>query len=131
LFESFKKWWRSEPDIADNYHGPHTGQVPGDWVVLPFRVAEACRISLYTIGSHPEMPRHLAWWIAQWMAGYNTSVAKYFELNYGPDIFPVLQKITASVVSDSEKFYEEQFEDSLRESFDRWEQQLGDDGSPG
>lgn len=132
MFERFKKWWRSDsPDPPPQ--GPLEQLQANDWVVVPYRVAEACRMSIYTIGSHPELPDALRLWIAQWLAGYNGSLAMWFQTNYGPSIFPVLAEITDGVRDISEKVYAEEYAQTVNADFDRWSQELqapeeGEDG---
>jgi hypothetical protein len=132
VFEALKRWWKSEESVDDGARGPLPDDFPGDWVVLPYRIAEACRISMYTVGSHPELPAELSWWIGQWLEQYNASLARYFSEVYGPDIFPVLERITASVKEVSEKFYTEEFNEELHKSFKAWEEELNGrgDGNP-
>ena len=67
-----------------------------DWVVMPYRIAEACRLSLFTLGSHPDIPENVRWWIAQWLQGYNMALAFYFNDTYGEDIFPTLEEAEAA-----------------------------------
>lgn len=120
----FKRWLRGEPLTP-----PHQGPIgePMDWVVMPYRVAEAARISLYTIASHPELPDSLRWWIAQWLAGYNAALAGWFEQHYGPDVFPMLAQITMSVRSATEQAVSEEHARAVEEAFSFWEQQLGEE----
>lgn len=124
MFEGLRRWWRGEESVDSGARGPIPEDAPGDWVVMPYRMAEACRISMYTIASHPDMPQQLHQWIAQWLQGYNASLAKFFGDVYGPDIFPVLEKITEGVKKASEQFYEEEAERQLWDSFKQWEEEL-------
>lgn len=123
----FKKWWASEPDLADNHHGPLPEQQAGDWIVMPYRLAEACRISIANVGVHPDLPDELRLWIGSWLEAYNGYLSGYFRQNYGPDIFPVLETITKQVWQASEKFYQEEHLQRTQESFNLWENEMGDE----
>lgn len=127
MFDKLKRWWQSTlPDPPPQ--GPLPQLEVNDWVVVPYRVAEACRISIYTIGSHPELPDALRLWIAQWLAGYNGSLAVWFQNNYGPEIFPVLADITNAVRDVSEQVYADQYTQTVASDFDRWQQELHEPG---
>ena len=125
----FKDWWRSDKPPAPP-QGPLSA-VGNDWVVLPYRLAEACRLSLYTVGCHPDIPENIRVWIAQWLYDYNTVLAGYFARNYGPDIFDVLKDISDEVQKLTDEVSEEKFKELIDETFSRWEEQLkgaeGDD----
>lgn len=75
---------------------------PDEWITVPFRVAEAARVSIYTIGSRPEVPDAIRWWIAQWLTSYNSYLVDYMTKTYGDDIFPFLDQITREVMPDEE-----------------------------
>ena len=98
--------------------------MPGDWVVLPYRMMEAARLSLYTIGSHPDLPEHVRWWVANWLAEYNSHLASYFQETYGPNIFEVLEKITNMVKAASEEKATTEAEETYEEWFNKWEEQV-------
>lgn len=125
MFDRLKKWWAGDPDPADNHHGPLRETHPGDWVVLPYRLAEACRISMSTVGSHPDIPDDVRLWIAHWLQTYNMSLANYFRENYGPNIFPILEQITFEVWKLNEKNHSQQGDEVLQSSFEMWEEELG------
>ncbi|BCO56142.1 hypothetical protein MINTM005_13860 [Mycobacterium intracellulare] len=98
----------------------------GDWIVMPYRLAEAARISMYTIASHPEVPDNLRWWIVQWLNSYNTALATWFFQNYGPSVFPALAEITNGVRQLSEQNAAEEAARAIEEAFHRWEEELGE-----
>lgn len=131
MWEWLKRWWYGdEPDPP--HEGPMPQEEPGDWVVMPYRIAEACRLSMCIIAQHPDMPRHLNYWITQWLAGYNGALTMWFEQNYGKDIVPVLNQITENVRAASDRALTEQVERAIGESFEKWESQFregGEDGS--
>lgn len=132
MFERLRRWWEgSSPEPPPQ--GPLPQTEPGDWVVLPYRIAEACRLSMCIISQHPDMPKHLHWWITQWLAGYNGALTMWFEQNYGKEIFPVLQEITNGVRSASDQALTEQYERSVGEAFEKWESQFteGDEDATG
>lgn len=131
----FKKWWKSEPTPADDgARGPLPDEIPGDWVVIPFRVMEALRVSLATVGAHPELPEGIRLWVADWLLRYNQSLAAYMGEVYGPDIFPILDGITAMVRSYSDQYYAKESEDKseqdMEEFFKFVEKELSDGGDP-
>lgn len=102
--------------------------VGDDWITVPFRVAEAARVSIYTIGSRPELPDSIRWWIAQWLTNYNSYLVTYMKENYGPDIFQLLDKITHEVMPEEVGHGEGESESSEPglETWELWEQQLDD-----
>jgi hypothetical protein len=132
VFEGFKKWWRSEPTVDTGARGPIPETVPGDWVVLPYRIQEACRVSMATVGAHPDLPEHIREWIADWLSTYNKSLAAYLQDTYGEEIFPIIDGITAMVRSytDAHHAKESQRERNQQwnEAFQRWEEELN--GNP-
>lgn len=101
-----------------------------EWITVPFRVAEAARVSIYTIASRPELPDSIRWWIAQWLTNYNSYLVNYMKENYGPDIFPILDDITHEVMPESDEEYEEEVDEGNpepgSETWELWEQQLDD-----
>lgn len=98
-----------------------------DRIVMPYRLAEAARISMYTIASHPNLPDNLRWWIVQWLNSYNAALATWFSQNYGPDVFPALAEITNGVRQMSEENAAREAARAMDEAFQRWEQELEDD----
>lgn len=123
----FRDWlFRAEEEDAPTEPIPFSGLEATDWVVVPYRIAEACRISVYTIMSHPEVPDHVRNWIAQWLQQYNAALGAWFGVNYGPDVFPILAEITNAVRQASEQDLQRQVD----ESFQYWERQFneGEDG---
>lgn len=104
-----------------------------DWITVPFRIAEASRLSIYTIGSHPELPDSLRVWIAGWLGNYNSALTSWFEENYGPDIFEHLARITQQVLRESSEAAIEDHAKVETDAFARWESEFehGGDESPG
>ena len=91
-------------------------------ILVPFRFAEAARISIYTIGARPELPDAIRWWIAQWLVSYNQYLVNYMQETYGPDIFPALDEITRDVMPDLEEI-----DDALNHedpAWDMWESEF-------
>ena len=104
---------------------PREHQHPGDWIMVPFRFAEAARVSIHTIGCQEEIPAAVRFWIAQWLADYNYQLVAYMEEYYGPEILPLLDRITDEVKPEDP---EGQSEADRREaSFDHWENQFKED----
>lgn len=126
--ESFKRWWKSEPAPNDGAKGPVPELLPGDWVVIPFRIMEALRVSLATVGAHPDLPEHIRVWIAEWMLSYNRTLASYMSEVYGPDVFPVLDSITDMVRNYTDDHYQQQSDEELQEFFKFVEKELKSDG---
>lgn len=98
------------------------------WITVPFRFAEAARVSIYTIGSQPEVPEAIRWWIAQWLASYNNQLVYYMREQYGPDVFPLLDRITRDVMPEDDNGQRVSVVPE-EESWDRWEKQFGEDSN--
>lgn len=92
------------------------------WITVPFRFAEAARVSIYTIGSQPEVPPAIRWWIAQWLSAYNSQLVYYMREQYGPDIFPILDRITLDVMPEEEAHSRVPVPEE--ESWEHWENQF-------
>lgn len=90
-----------------------------EWITVPFRFAEAARVSIHTIGVQKEVPAGVRWWIAQWLAEYNSQLVYYMRENYGPDIFPILDRITQEVMTKDESA-----EADSDDSWEKWESQF-------
>ena len=58
-------------------------------------------------------------WIANWLAAYNSQVVEYMRENYGPDIFPILDRITCEVMPDPVGY------GAASNSWEEWESQFG------
>lgn len=123
MFDRIRKWFNAAPP-PDPPQGPLAQLQENDWVVVPYRVAEACRMSIYTIGAHPDLPDELRLWIAQWLVSYNGALALWFQENYGPDIFKTLEQITDTVRDVSEHVYAEDYHEAVAADFDRWQEEL-------
>lgn len=96
-------------------------QHPGDWIMVPFRFAEAARVSIHTIGCQEEIPSSVRFWIAQWLAEYNYQLVAYMKEYYGPEILPVLDLITQEVSPDSDGAVAAE---AAGAPWDRWESQF-------
>lgn len=122
----FKK--KSEATAVRSVQIPREHQHPGDWITVPFRFAEAARVSIHTIGCQEEIPAPIRYWIAQWLADYNYQLVAYIREYYGPEILPLLDRITEEVMppEDSEQ---QQSAPSGRNNtaWDHWESQFGED----
>jgi hypothetical protein len=94
------KWLKSKRKQKEIYRIPANAGSGDEWITVPFRFAEAARVSIHTIGSQQEIPLDIRLWIAQWLAAYNEQVIDYMRENYGPDIFPILDRITCDVMPD-------------------------------
>lgn len=119
------KWfqrWRRFREPAREYRDNDS------WITVPFRFAEAARVSIHTIGSQPEIPVAIRWWIAQWLASYNSQLVCYMRENYGPDIFPLLDQITEEVMPK-----EEDTPASMvgQAEWEKWERQFREDDGGG
>jgi len=77
---------------------PREHQHPGDWITVPFRFAEAARVSIHTIGCQEEIPDQVRYWISEWLADYNYQLVAYIREYYGPEILPLLDRITEEVM---------------------------------
>src|SRR6478735_7650965 len=99
-----RNWFKKPPPEPDPEPEPTPTQplYPGDWVVMPFRIQEAARITLHTVSVHPEIPPHVQQWITNWLNAYNDHVSGWFHANYGETVFPVLKEISAMVWQVSE-----------------------------
>lgn len=98
-----------------------------EWITVPFRIAEAARVSIYTIGSSPQISEPVRWWIAKWLSDYNAAMTVYMEETYGPDIFPLLDKITMDLMPAAE--YSESSPENDEPhgySWDMWERELNE-----
>lgn len=95
-----------------------------EWITVPFRFVEAARISIYTIGSRPEVPDVVRWWIAQWLVVYNQQLVTYMQQNYGPDIFAALDRITHEVTPAGD---EDPPEREAEPEWHLWENQFEED----
>jgi len=80
------RWFRRKP-------GP-------DEIMVPFRFAEALRVTVYTIGTSPGIPDSMRFAIAQWLAGYNSQLVYYMREQYGTGVFEALDKITDEVTPE-------------------------------
>lgn len=89
-----------------------------DWVTVPFRYAEAARVSLHTIQSNPAVPPDVRNWIGEWLGAYNSFMAGYMQETYGHAIFPLLDQITKDVMP------KDFWNDS---SWEMWERELSGD----
>lgn len=101
-----------------------------EWLVVPFRFAEAARLSVYTIAHQEQVPQDVRMWIASWLYEYNTELALYMRETYGPEIFPLLDRITSEVWPNGETALAGGEEDTqpmpgvVEETWERWEQEL-------
>ncbi len=76
-------------------------------------------MSLYALGAHPDVPEEIRGWVNHWLGSYNAHVAAWFQEAYGPDVFPLLDRITDEVVQASR--HPEQ------DLFEKWESQFGEE----
>lgn len=92
-----------------------------DWLTVPFRFAEAARVSMHTISRQPEVPAPVRFWIMQWLDSYNYSLVAFMKEKYGPEVLTICDRITDEVVPDDG--------DSMGDGppWDRWERQLSED----
>lgn len=117
------RWFRHRRDAL------RIPRIPADdaWITVPFRYAEAARVSIHTIGNQPGIPVELKYWIARWLAAYNQQLISYMRSQYGSGIFPLLDEITRSVTPAPSS------EDGLpvdhQKSWERWEQQFKGEGN--
>ncbi len=94
------EWLKSKRKKKEIYRAPANPGLSDEWITVPFRFAEAARVSIHTIGTQEELPLAMKIWIAQWLAAYNSQVVEYMRENYGPDIFPILDRITCEVMPE-------------------------------
>ena len=99
---------------------PRELQHPGDWIVVPFRFAEAARVSIHTIACQEEIPEVTRYWITRWLAEYNYHLVEYMKEYYGPGILPVLDRITHEVSPGADQSSPE----ATSAPWDRWESQF-------
>lgn len=85
-----------------------------EWITVPFRYAEAVRVSLHTIQAQQHVPPDVRNWIREWLVAYNHFLAGYMQKTYGEKIFPILDEITKSVMPGEEEGV----------SWDIWEREL-------
>jgi hypothetical protein len=90
-----------------------------DWITVPFRFAEAARVSIYTIGARPDIPESVRWWIANWLANYNAHLVHHMQVAYGPDIFNHLDRITREVMPSQDPA-----PSITDDTWDQWESQF-------
>ncbi len=126
----FTDWLRGrQPEpIEPPSHGPLEEAEQGDWIVVPYRILEAARLSLYTIASHPEQSDQVRWAVLQWLDSFNTHLALYFQENYGEEVFPLLEQVSKMVREASEAADSESATTSFEDLFNKWEAQF-DDGN--
>jgi len=105
---------------------PREHQHPGDWITVPFRFAEAARVSIHTIGCQEEIPVAVRFWIARWLADYNQQLVAYMEEYYGPEILPLLDRITDEVKPPESE--SKAGADDHGAAWDHWESQFKEDG---
>mgnify|MGYP001302778150 FL=1 len=94
-----------------------------DWVVVPFRMVEAARVTLHAVTAHPDIPPGVRGAIEQWLAVYEMHLSVWFENTYGPKIFEVLGAITDEVKRLSLQAATG-MDEKTAESFRRWEQEM-------
>ena len=106
------RWFRKPKQAMDE-----------EQITVPFRIAETARVSLYTVGSSPQIPEPVRWWIAKWLADYNQYLANYIHYTYGPEAWPIVDRITMDVMpaQNSEKPH--------GMSWELWEKELNDGGA--
>jgi hypothetical protein len=120
-------WFRKRVDATPirSVQIPREHQHPGDWIMVPFRFAEAARVSIHTIGCQEEISDPVRYWIAQWLADYNYHLVAYMKEYYGPEILPLLDRITEEVKPpDSERQSEA---NGRSTAWDHWENQFKED----
>jgi hypothetical protein len=127
-------WFRKKsPQQVRSVSRRNTDEYPGDWITVPFRFAEAVRVSIHTIGTQPEVPAEIRLWIAQWLQAYNSQLVMYMKEYYGPHILPLLDQITRDVMPDdpAESDDADDLNDLGGEPWDRWESQFEEGGGDG
>lgn len=108
----------------------YVATVSEEWITVPFRYAEAARLSIYTIASEPRVPKEVQLWIKLWLDAYNQNLIEYMRENYGPKIFPLLDKITTEIWpnGDIEKKSDPKTHSSKgavdQETWTKWEQEF-------
>jgi hypothetical protein len=115
-------WFKKDKVDASPVRIPREHQHPGDWITVPFRFAEAARLSIHTIGCQEDIPAPVRFWIAQWLADYNWQLVSYMKEYYGSEILPLLDKITDSVKPSAT------VEEPEESTWDHWENQFREDG---
>jgi hypothetical protein len=109
-FDRFKKQTPAPPQPVE----------VDEWLFVPFRFAEAARVTIHTICNQPEVPLQLRFWIQQWLDEYSYQLVAFMKENYGSGILPVLDKITEEVLPDEAA-------DDDNPPWDRWERQFTED----
>ena len=89
-------------------------------ITVPFRYAEAARVSIYTIAGQPGIPEYVREWVSQWLDVYNAHLIAYMQKNYGQEIFPLLDQITRDVMPGGKS----PDDSGLESSWDRWEKEF-------
>lgn len=119
-------WWpwkrkRPEPQF---FYEP----VSDEWITVPFRYAEAARLTVYTIAQEKQIPAEVRRWIMLWLDSYNSHLIHYMRHHYGPNVFPLLDEITSEVMPSQEA---DRSDDTQplpiavdQETWLRWEQEL-------
>lgn len=97
------RWPRSKPEP--------------DEIMVPFRFAEVCRVTIRTIGMTPGVPESIRWGIAMWLAEYNDHLVYYMRQQYGSGVFDMLDKITDEVTPKTSG-----------PQWDKWESEFGSHG---
>lgn len=97
------------------------------WITVPFRMAEAARVSIYTIAMQQDIPIPIRNWIGHWLAAYNSHLIFYMRENYGPDVFPLLDRITAEVMPEGTESTPPP-PPGADDSWEKWEGQFKEEG---
>lgn len=100
-----------------------------DWLVVPFELQETCRISMYSIASHPDLTDNLREAIRSWLTNYDAALSAWFLEHYGPDVFKMLEAVSTAVHVRSERNAARQQEERHEQAFNRWEQEFGEAGN--
>jgi hypothetical protein len=103
-----------------------------EWITVPYRYAEAARLTIHTIAQQKEIPVEVRQWINLWLDYYNASLWQYMQNNYGPGVFMLLDQITAEVFPNGAPYDDDDDDTDPRvtspevnqETWTKWEQQL-------
>lgn len=96
-----------------------------EWITVPFRYAEVARLTIYTIAQEPSVPAHVRRRISMWLDSYNEHLIHYMRLNYGPNVFPLLDAITSQVMPETGDDNTQPLPVEVdQETWRKWEQEL-------
>lgn len=100
---------------------PPESKDPDDWLLVPYRMVEVMRISLYVLVSHGGLPDRIREQTVEWLKSYDASVAMWLHGRYGAEAFTHVEDIFNDVKKNSGFGT---VEDHTKELFERLEREM-------